>query len=196
MLLVKVVSPGVFQSTFGPVGGSWEAPAGPGMEVGVTMQDMGSDADVYQIVLKPSSDAGQIDTRVCSLEDGTEYWRVLASGRERQSFVVKQPQAEASSLVVSWVYSGHDFSKHIFLPRSLSVSEAPYLTIRNGKVDDALRVIASAYGAAVISDAGLEGSVTLSGKFENAKAALDVVADQIGREVRREGSRAYRLEPK
>ncbi|MDO8589172.1 MAG: hypothetical protein Q7T82_19270 [Armatimonadota bacterium] len=200
VLLVKV-SPGVFQSTLtGPLGGSWLMPAGPGMEVGVRTQVpvLGTDADAYQIILKPTIGAGQIEARLCRLENGKQFCKTqVFSGRETVALVlVEQPQAKSPGVVVSWTYSGGNFSKVIFLPRSQSVSEPPYLRMRNGPVDDALRAIASGYGAVISADAGLEGSVTLSGKFESAKVALDAVADQLDLEVRKEGPRGYRLERK
>jgi hypothetical protein len=204
VLLVNV-SPGVFQSTLtGPLGGSyplagsWVMPAGPGMEVGVRTQEVGTEADVYQIVFKPSSGAGQVEARICSIESGKELCKAqVFSGREMVvPVLVKQPQARPTGVDVTWSYNGRSYSRYIFLPRSLAVSELPYFRSWKGDVHGALSQIASGYGVVVSADAGLEGSVGLSGRYENAKAALDQVADELGLQVRKEGSRAYRVEPK
>jgi hypothetical protein len=198
VLLVRV-SPGVFQSTLaGPFGGSWVMPAGPGMDIGVRVQELGSDADVYQVVLKPNIGAGQIEARLCWLENGKEFCKAeVFSGRESVTpIVVKQPQARSLGVTANWSYSGHSFSKLIFLPRSHDVSRVHYSRNWSGDAPEALKLLASEYGVVVSADAGIKGPVTLSGQFDDAKAALDQVAEELGLQVRKEGSRAYGLEDK
>ncbi|MDO8683360.1 MAG: zf-HC2 domain-containing protein [Armatimonadota bacterium] len=202
VLLVRV-SPPVFQAALtGPFGGSWVVSESPGMEVGVRAFDAGTDADVYQVVFKPTLGAGQIDAKVFGLRDGNRPIKTTVySGRETPiQVVVKQPQGvtEPFKITVRWSHGGRNFTKYIFLPRSRAVSELPYRRAWKGEIYDSLRVISEEYGVAVSADAGLKGSVSLSSKLESGKDALNEVAGQIGLQVpvRREGSRAYKLEPK
>jgi anti-sigma factor RsiW len=200
VLLVQI-SPGVFRSTLtGPFGGPWVLPAGPGLDVSVRVSDAGTDADVYQIVLRPAPGAAQINARLCWLRNGKQFCRTeVYGGKEMVApIVVKQPQGVTDPLgvAVHWAYGGRDFSKIIYLPRSQTSRQPSEMRLWSGDIQSALQMIAEDYGVVVSGDAGLSGPVELSGKIDNAKAALGRVAAQSGQLVRKEGSRVYRLEPK
>jgi len=198
VLLVRV-SPGVFQSTLtGPIGSAWVQPMGPGMEVGVRVVDDGGGADVYQIALKPMRGTVDVEARLCWLKNGREFCKAeIMDGRETVvPIVVWQPQTEPRGITVKWGYSGREYAKLIFLPRSQTASENLYSEPLRGTVDNVLREIAVRYGVVVSADAGLEGTVELSGNYGTAREALGRIADQTGTVVRKESSRSYALEPK
>jgi hypothetical protein len=199
MALLIQVTPGVFQSTFIGTFGAANVPTGPGMDVAVRVSDAGTNADVYQIALRPADKATRINAKLCWAKSGKQFRDAdVSDGKDTVILVVvQQPQegTEPLDVAVRWNYSGRDYSRLIYLPRSHSVSEAPYMHL-NGDLQSALRQVAGAYGVAVSADAGTTGSVELSGKFETAKVALNQLAEQSGLELRKEGARAYRLEPR
>lgn len=199
MALVIGATPGVFQSTFIGSFGAANAPTGPGMNVAVRVSDARTDADVYMIALRPSDKVARINAKLYWAKSGKLFRNAdVSDGKDTVIPVeVQQPQGgtEPLDVAIRWRYSGQDYSRVVYLPRSHSVSEAPYMHL-NGDIQSALRQVAGAYGVAVSADAGTTGSVELSGRFETAKAALNQLAEQTGLELRKEGARAYRLEPR
>lgn len=196
VLLVKV-SPGVFQSAVtGPSFGSLGMVSlGPGMEIGVRPQAPQADREVYDVVLRATA-PGNIEARLCRLDTGEEFFRAQVTSDEERipPLVVKQPRSEPVTVSIDWSRNGRNFAKLMFLPKSQSVSEPPYFRLRNATAHDALCEVATAYGVVVIVDAGVKGSVTLTGRYDNAYLALRDVGAQTDLRVIRQGPRAFRLE--